>query len=107
MTLKINPRFPPYSAMWKGELLEMSIRQWAFRADKSVTFISKHLALAKADGLPREDRMQYALAQESNYGKCGSKPRKTPQRTEQQRREIVNDKARDRQKMLFKMGAAR
>jgi hypothetical protein len=104
MTLKIKQRGHPYPATWEDKTLNLIVSQWSHRSGKSTTFLYKHLALAKAEGMPREDRMQYALAQECNHGKCGSRTPTGQQGKESERGEIERKKIRAMNKSIFMMG---
>lgn len=105
MTIKIKQRGQPYPATWEGRKLNLIVSQWSHRSGKSTTFLYRHLALAKAEGMPRDDRMQYALSQERKYGKCGSRPRTKNEKKESERRAIEKEKIRTMQKSIFMMVA--
>ena len=93
-----------YTATYKGKEYTLGVKPWCRLVSRSPTFIYKHLALAKAQGMTPDEAMQYAIEQDTSYGKCGSKKRKPQKLPEQvaaekrERNEFIN-------KTLFCMGS--
>lgn len=89
-----------HTAVWKGIEYTLPIRQWGVKVQRSASFLSKHLKLCEAEGMPRDKRMQYAIEKKSDYGACGSQTRKTKQLKESTRQRIENEAVKKVQNYL-------
>lgn len=94
-----------YTATYNGKEYTLAVKPWCRLVNRSPTFIYKHLALAKAEGLGHNARMQYAIEQQNAYGTKGV-TRKAPQMTVEQREQQEQQRNRSVRSALFNMGAA-
>lgn len=92
-----------HTAIWKGTEHTLSMRGWQEKVYRSGTFLRKHIDIAESKGIAYGERMQFAIAQKSDYGKCGSVKRKTPQLKQSIRVRLSDVATRNTQAMLRSM----
>ena len=99
-----NKRVMKYTATYEGKEHTLGVKPWCVLVNRSPTFIYKHLALAKAEGMTPDQAMQYAIEQETSYGRCGSKTKKN-KITPEQRAEESRQRNESIRRALFHMGS--